>query len=128
MTQPPRKPSVLVVDDDSIMRETLKLILRSEEYPIAGEAANGEDAVAFCQDSKPDIVLLDINMPKMDGLQALQEIRKVSPGTAVLMVSADATMGKVKEAVERGAAGFVVKPLNPASVLDRIARCMKAKR
>lgn len=129
MAQPsPRKPTVLIVDDDSMMRETLKIILRSEEYPIAGDATNGQDAIAFCQDFKPGLVLLDINMPKMDGLQALDEIRKVSPESIVMMVSADATMGKVKEAIEKGAAGFVVKPLNPASVLDRIARCVRAKR
>ena len=126
--QATNKPSVMVVDDDSIMRETLKAILRSEDYPIAGEASNGQDAVAVCQNTKPDVVLLDINMPKMDGLQALEEIRKVSPKSIIVMVSAVATMDKVKEAIERGAAGFVVKPINPASVLDRVARCSKMRK
>jgi len=122
-----QKPSVLVVDDDSMMREMLKLILRSEDYRIAGEAANGQDAVMQCVNRKPDLVLLDINMPKMDGLQALEEIRKACPGMKILMVSADATMGKVKEAIEKGAMGFIVKPLNPASVLDRVGMCFKKK-
>ena len=119
---------MLVVDDDSMMREMLKLILRSEEYRIAGEAANGQDAVMQCVELKPDLVLLDINMPKMDGLRALEEIRKAAPEAMVMMVSGDATMGKVKEAIDKGALGFIVKPLNPASVLDRIERCIKARK
>ena len=110
-----------------MMREMLKYILRSEDYPVIGEASNGQDAIALCARKKPGLVLLDINMPKMDGLQALEEIRKISPATIVLMVSAEATMDKVREAIEKGAAGFVVKPLNPASVLDRIAMCLKGK-
>ena len=123
----PKKPSVLVVDDDRMMQELLKFILRSESYPIIGQASNGADAVMQCGELKPDIVLLDINMPKMDGLQALEEIRKASPATMVLMVSGDATMEKVKEALKKGAAGFVVKPLKPASVLDKIRTCMQER-
>lgn len=122
-----RKPSVLVVDDDSMMREMLKLILCSENYRVVGEASNGLDAVMKCVDLRPDMVLLDINMPKMDGLQALEEIRKANPAAMVLMVSAEATMDKVSEAIQKGAAGFVVKPLNPASVLDRVGKCFKRR-
>ncbi len=121
------KHSVIVVDDDSMMREMLKFILRSEDYPVIGEASNGQDAIVLCAKKKPGLVLLDINMPKMDGLQALEEILKISPATIVLMVSAEATMDKVSEAIERGAAGFVVKPLNSATVLDKIAMCIKRK-
>ena len=127
MQKKQKKPSVLLVDDDSFMRETLKLILQSEEYPVIGEAFNGEDAVEFCVHSGPGLVLLDINMPKMDGLQALEEIHKVSPKTIVMMISAEATMDRVKEAIGRGAAGFIVKPLSPASVLDRISQCLKTE-
>jgi len=121
------KPSVIVVDDDHLMREMLKFILRSEDYPVIGEASNGQDAIALCAKQKPDLVLLDINMPKMDGLQVLGEILKISPATMVLMVSAEATMDKVREAINKGAAGFVVKPLNVASVLDKIAMCSEIK-
>ena len=121
------KHSVIVVDDDHMMREMLKFILRSEDYPVIGETSNGQDAIALCARKKPGVVLLDINMPKMDGLQALEEIRKVSPTTIVLMVSAEATMDKVREAIAKGADGFVVKPLNSASVLDKLAMCIKRK-
>lgn len=74
----PIKPSVLVVDDDSMMCEMLKLILLGDDYKVIGEASNGQDAIALCAMHKPGLVLLDINMPKMDGLRALGEIRKVS--------------------------------------------------
>jgi two-component system chemotaxis response regulator CheY len=124
----PLKPSIVVVDDDRMTMELLKFILRSEEYRVIGQATNGADAVVLCVERKPDIVLLDINMPKMDGIQALEEIRKASPEVMVLMVSADSTMEKVKEALEKGAVGFVVKPLKPASVLDKIRDCLKAKK
>ena len=110
-----------------MMREMLKFILRSEDYQVIGEASNGQDAIVLCARKKPGVVLLDINMPKMDGQQALEEIRKVSPTTIVLMVSAEATMDKVREAIAKGADDFVVKPLNSASVLDKLAICLKRK-
>lgn len=119
------KHSVIVVDDDNMMREMLKFILRSEDYPVIGEASNGQDAIALCARKKLSVVLLDINMPKMDGLQALEEIRKASPTTIVLMVSAESTMDKVRETIALGATDFVVKPLNSASVLDKLAMCLK---
>jgi len=121
------KASVVVVDDDSMMREMLKLILRSESYSVAGEAANGQDAIVLCGKLKPEVALLDINMPGKDGLKALEEIIRVSPATKVLMVSADATMDRVNDAIKKGAAGFVVKPLNSASILDRVAKCLNGK-
>jgi two-component system chemotaxis response regulator CheY len=121
------KPSVLVVDDDSMMRKMLRLTLLSENYQVIGEAANGKSAIELCARLKPELVLLDINMPVMDGLQALEEIRKVSPATMVMMVSAESTMDRVSEAIKKGAAGFVVKPLNAATVLDRIGHCFKRK-
>jgi two-component system chemotaxis response regulator CheY len=123
-----KKASVLVVDDDRMLMELLKGILRREDYEVVGEASNGVDAVMRCVELKPDIVLLDINMPKMDGLQALEEIRMANPEAMVLMVSADSTMDKVKEALQKGAAGFVVKPFKPANVLEKISACWKEKK
>lgn len=115
-----KRPSVLLADDDGMLRAKLRLILVSEDYQVVGEAGNGEDAVALYGKLHPELVLLDINMPKMDGLQALAAIHKINPQAVVMMVSADATMDKVKEALTLGAAGFVVKPFNAESVLERI--------
>ena len=116
-----------MVDDDNLMREMLKAILRSEEYQVVGEASNGEDALALCARLKPRLVLLDINMPKMDGLQVLEAIRQAQPETKIIMVSAEATMDKVTEAIKKGAAGFVVKPFNAARVLDKVSECINGK-
>lgn len=125
----PKRPSVLVVDDDEIMRELLKEIVEDgDEYQVVGDASNGQDAIAKCVAFKPDLVLLDINMPKMDGLQALDEIRKASPAALVLMVSSDSTMDSVRDAIQKGAAGFVVKPFSPASVLAKIDMCFKGRK
>lgn len=117
--------TVVVVDDDGMMRQMLKLILQSENYRVVGEAANGEDAIALCARLSPDLVLLDINMPIMDGMQALEEIRNSIPAARVMMVSSEATLDRVGEAIKKGASGFVVKPIKAASVLDRIESCFK---
>ena len=120
-----RKPSVLAVDDDKSITEFLKLILRNEGYKVVGQAANGAEAVQQCLELKPDIVLPDINMPIMNGIQALGEILKTNPAIIVLMISGDSTLTKVKEALDIGAAGFVAKPLTQSSIVNMINSCMK---
>ncbi len=120
------KETLVVVDDDTMMREMLKLMLRSDGYSVIGEASNGRDAILQCEKLKPDLLLLDINMPEMNGIEALEEIRKTCPDTIVIMISAEATMDKVSEAIKKGAASFIVKPLNAAKVLGSIASCLKA--
>jgi two-component system chemotaxis response regulator CheY len=122
-----KKPSVLLVDDDSMLRAMLRLILLGENYRVVGEASNGRDAIAQFANLKPELVLLDINMPEMDGLQALEAMRQANPEALVMMVSAEATMDKVNQALALGAVGFVVKPFNPASVLDRVESCLRGK-
>jgi chemotaxis response regulator CheB len=73
------KATVIVVDDDAMLREMLKLMLRGDSYSVVGEALNGQDAIVQCENFKPDLVLLDINMPKMSGLDALDAILKLDP-------------------------------------------------
>ncbi len=120
-----KKATIVIADDDSMLREMIKMMLRSESYSVIGEAANGQDAINKCEALKPDLLLLDINMPKMDGFHALEEILKLSPAPIVLMMSGDATMDNVSGAIKKGAAGFVVKPLNAATLLDRVGMAMK---
>ncbi len=122
-----KKSTVLLVDDDSIMRSVLRIILKSEGYLNINEASNGADAIAQCLRLKPDLVLLDINMPKMTGLQALDGILQASPTSLVLMVSAQSSEDKVTEALKKGAVGFVVKPITAANVLAKIESCLRRK-
>lgn len=122
-----KRPSVLLADDDNLLREVLKSILRSGDYRILGEASNGQDAVEKYVLLKPDLVLLDILMPIMNGLQTLEAIHKLNPEAIVMMMSTVPTKDKVAEALSLGAAGFIVKPLVAASVLDRIEKCFRGK-
>ena len=120
-----KKATIVIADDDKILRDILKVVLRSELYQVIGEAENGQDAITKCETLKPDLLLLDINMPKMDGFQALEAILKLAPAPIVLMMSGDATMDNVSSAIKKGAAGFVVKPFNSANVLDRVEAALK---
>lgn len=127
MTAKPDKPTVLIVDDENMIRDTLKIILYGDDFKIAGEAANGEAALELCRQHHPGVVLLDINMPGMDGLEVLRAIKKELPATQVVMISAEATMERVKEAISSGAAGFIVKPFNAGRVLDDITAVLEKR-
>lgn len=119
--------TVVLIDDDGLLRAMLKLILSSANYTVVGEAANGDEGCDICERLKPDLVLLDINMPKMSGLLALEIILAQNPATKVIMVSIESEKTTVEEAIKRGACGYVIKPISPASVLDRIESCFNRK-
>jgi len=125
MVKNARRLSVLIVDDDVLMREVLRTILHEGEFDIAGEASNGEDAITQCMKQKPDVVLLDINMPRLDGISVLAKIRACLPACKVIMISSNATADRVQEAVAKGAAGFIVKPFNAARVVQEIKSLLK---
>jgi two-component system chemotaxis response regulator CheY len=108
---------VLIVDDAAFMRKLLTDALTSGGHEVAGEAANGNEAVARFQQIKPDLTTLDITMPEKDGLTALAEIMAIDPSAKVVMCSALGQESKVLEAVKLGAKDFVVKPFQPARVL-----------
>lgn len=118
----PEKKKIMIADDDAMMRELLKGILRSGEHIIVGEAGNGEQAIEMAKKVTPDLLCLDIHMPKMDGMQCLEALRASMPKLTIIMISGDATLEVVKGALAKGAAGFIVKPFNAAKVLDTIQR------
>ncbi len=111
---------LLIVDDNDMTRALLRGLLRGEDYDVIGEAGNGEQAVEMALRLKPDIVCLDVDMPKMGGLEALTQIRQHLPQTAVLMVTAHAERETVQTAIANGAAGYIVKPFNAGRVLAAI--------
>lgn len=120
------KKKIMIADDDAMMRELLKGILRSAEHTIVGEAGNGEQALEVAAKVMPDVLCLDIHMPKMDGMQCLEALKVSMPKLTIIMISGDATLEVVKGALAKGAAGFIVKPFNAAKVLDTIQRvCAK---
>jgi two-component system chemotaxis response regulator CheY len=110
------KPRLLVVDDALIMRAMIKDVARHAGWDIAGEAANGAEAVARYRELKPDLVTLDIVMPEMDGVEALRTIRAEDPKATVVMVSAIDQRAKLTECIQLGARDFVVKPFDRQSL------------
>ncbi|MFM9962430.1 MAG: response regulator [Planctomycetaceae bacterium] len=107
---------VLIVDDAMIMRMRIKEIAKESGWDVAGEATNGEDAIARFQELRPDLMTLDIVMPKMDGVAALRSIKQTDPGARIVMVSAVDQKEKLTECIRLGAVDFIVKPFDKASL------------
>ena len=121
MKQKKRIP-VLIVDDNDIMRSVLRGILRGDQYEVIGEGRNGNQAVDMAKNLQPWIVCLDILMPEKDGLTALEEIKAAQPRTQVVMITGSADSETVRQAVQAGAGGFIVKPFNAANVLKALEK------
>ena len=118
---------VLVVDDALFMRKMLSDILKKEGIEICGEAENGKDAIAKYQQLKPDLVTMDIVMPKIeeiDGIGAVKEIIKEDAQAKIIMVSAMGQHSLVVEAIQAGAKDFVTKPFQPSSVIEAVKRAL----
>jgi DNA-binding NarL/FixJ family response regulator len=111
---------ILIVDDTEIFRKVLVTMLREEKYDVVGEARDGQQAIEMSQLLKPEIILLDIEMPKMDGLEVLSEIRKLLPETIVLMVTSHTQRDMVQSAIAGGAVGYIVKPFSASRVFAAI--------
>ncbi len=115
---------ILITDDALFMRVTLKNILTKNGYEIAGEAANGREAVQLYASTKPDLVTMDITMPEMDGISAVREIKKVDPEAKIIMCTAMGQKNMVMEAVAAGARDFIVKPFQPDKVLESVQKLL----
>ena len=113
---------VLIVDDAMFMRMMLKDILSKNGYEVVGEAANGKEAIDKYIELRPDLVLLDITMPEMDGLTALKEIKHIDPQAVVVVCSAMGQQNMVIEAIQNGAIDFIVKPFQQNRVLESLER------
>lgn len=115
---------VLVVDDSKFIAKQLSQILTSEMYDICGTAEDGNEAVKKYMELAPDVTTLDITMPNLDGLGALDQIIKYNPKAKVVMVSALGKEDTVKDALTRGAVNFIVKPFNRNQVLERFRKVL----
>src|ERR1700745_1149008 len=115
---------VLVVDDAAFMRKVVSDALASGGHEVVGEAGNGDEAVKQYQELSPELVTLDITMPQKDGLEALGEIISIDPGARVLMCSARGKETKVTESIQKGPKDFVVKPFQPAQLLEAVGKAL----
>ena len=112
---------LLVVDDHAFMRIALKAILaRDSVLEVVGEAQDGQEAIERCRGLRPDLVLMDVRMPEMDGLEATRRIKAEFPLMGVLIVTVQADHRLLLEAVKAGAAGYVLKGEHPDHVLDAV--------
>ena len=116
--------NILICDDAAFMRMMIKDILTKNGYEIAGEAENGAKAVEKYNETKPDLVLMDITMPEMDGIQALKKIKEADANACVIMCSAMGQQAMVIDAIQAGAKDFVVKPFQPDRVLESIHKVL----
>lgn len=118
------KKKILICDDTKFMRKMLREILSENGYEIIGEAENGRVAVEKYNQLKPDIVLMDITMPELDGIMALKGIIKMDSEAKIIMCSAMGQEEFVLEAIKNGAKDFVVKPFENQRVLDAIEKVL----
>ena len=113
---------ILIVDDAAFMRMMIKDILTKNGYNVAAEAENGKQAVDKYNEIKPDLVLMDITMPEMDGIQALKAIKGADANATVIMCSAMGQQAMVIEAIQSGAKDFIVKPFQADRVLEALQK------
>lgn len=113
---------IVIVDDSRIFRKILRTTLSENGHEILGEAGNGVEALALLETVEPDILTLDITMPKMDGLETLKKITKKYPKIKVVMVSAAGQKNKVMDALKNGAKDFLQKPFQPDEVIKVISK------
>ena len=106
--------SLLIVDDHEVVRQGLRTFLElQEDVEIVGEAANGREALGLVESLLPDVVLMDLVMPEMDGIEAIRRIRSISPSTKVIVLTSFADDDKVFGSVKAGAAGYLMKDVRP---------------
>ncbi|WP_313814694.1 response regulator transcription factor [Glutamicibacter sp.] len=115
------KVSVLVVDDDALIRAGICSILGSDDrIAVVGEAENGYRAIELSQRLKPQVVLMDIRMPQLDGLAALEELRTIQPGSQVIILTTFGEEDYIDRALRSGAGGFLLKTSSPEEIINAV--------
>lgn len=116
--------NVLIVDDLSFMRSVIGDMLKASGFIVCGEAVDGLDAVKKFTSLKPDIVILDITMPVMDGLQALEEIKRIDSESKIVMCSSMSDQDNIIRAIQLGASDFVVKPFKKSRMISAVKKAL----
>jgi two-component system chemotaxis response regulator CheY len=117
---------ILIVDDTLFMRTLLKNVLNNGGHTIVGEAVDGLDGVTKYKALKPDLVTMDVVMPKMNGIDALKAIKEFDPAARVIMCTAVGQEQMVKLAIKSGAKGYIIKPFQAPKVLEEIKNVLSA--
>lgn len=117
--------NILIVDDSRTSRKILKKMVEEAGHTVVEECSNGEEGYLKYKELKPDLVTLDITMPKLDGLEALQLIRKVDEEAKVIMITAAGQKEKMIQAIKYGAAEFIAKPYDSDDIREAINKVLK---
>ncbi len=119
---------LLIADDHALVRSGLRSMLQREPgIEIVGEARNGREAVELCRSLRPDLILMDVRMPEMDGLEATRTIKRELPETGVLMVTMHENRDYMLEATKAGAAGYVLKDASRNELISAVRRVVDAE-
>ena len=116
---------IMVVDDAALMRMMLKDILTKNGFEIAGEAENGLRAIDRYKEVSPDLVLMDITMPELDGIGAVKQIKALDPNAKIIMCSAMGQQAMVLESIQAGARDFIVKPFQADRIIEAVNKCLQ---
>jgi two-component system chemotaxis response regulator CheY len=116
---------LLIVDDSSIMRRIIEKNLKTYDIEIVGMASDGSQALEMVKKEKPDVITLDITMPGMDGLSCLDEIMKIHPASKVMIITALSDKLTGLKALDKGARGFLYKPVNAVDLAKAFDRLLK---
>jgi NarL family two-component system response regulator LiaR len=120
--------SVVIADDHPFVRHGLRTYLETlEDMDVAGEATNGVEAVELVERLLPDVVLMDLVMPELDGIGAIRRIREVAPSTRVIALTSFADDEKVFPAIKAGAAGYLLKDVRPADLADAVRKASRGE-
>ncbi|GMQ60487.1 response regulator [Vallitalea sediminicola] len=114
--------NILIVDDAAFMRMMIKDILTKNGYNVVGEAENGMKAVEKYNEFKPDLVIMDITMPEMDGIEAVKTIKGNDSNAVIIMCSAMGQQAMVIESIQAGAKDFIVKPFQAERVIEAVSK------
>jgi DNA-binding NarL/FixJ family response regulator len=124
-----KKQRIVIAEDHTILREGLRALLTSEaDFEVVGEADDGRSAIQTVENLKPDLALMDLSMPKMDGMDAIREIKKRCPGTKVLALTVHRTEEYILATLRAGADGYVLKDATHAELLMAIKSVLMGKR
>jgi two-component system chemotaxis response regulator CheY len=115
---------ILIVDDAAFMRMMIKDILTKNGFEVVGEAENGAKAIEKYGELKPDLVVMDITMPEVDGIQAVKEIKKSDANAKIVMCSAMGQQAMGIEAIQAGAKDFIVKPFQADRVIEAVKKVL----
>ena len=119
---------LLIADDERLFRQSLRILLETaRDIKVVAEAGDGQEAVIKCRETEPDIALLDVRMPKMDGIKAAKLISALAPKTKILMLSIHDDDEKIGSAIKAGAKGYILKDTDREEFIEIIRRANSGK-